>query len=111
MQRSSVGDLRSDRFFVPNPLNRYLINDLSHLQENDGSIDIYVQSTEPTNPAQVANWLPAPPASQGFRLIWGLYDLGNAVTGVLNGTGWQPPAIQPCNPSTGVGSLGTPCAS
>jgi hypothetical protein len=102
----------SQSFFVTNPLNRYLVNGLSHLRRNaDGSIDIYVQNAEPTNPAQVTNWLPAPPAGQGFRLIWRLYDLGNAVTGVLGGTGWQPPAIQPCDPTTNVGSLGTPCAS
>lgn len=99
-------------FFVANPLNRYLLNDLSHLRKNpDGSVDIYVQSSPPSNPAQVSNWLPAPPAGQGFRLIWRLYDLGKAVTGVLDGTGWQPPAIQPCDPTTGVGSLGTRCAS
>ena len=99
-------------FFVANPLNRYLLNDLSHLRKNaDGSIDIYVQAARPSDPAQVSNWLPAPPAGQGFRLIWRLYDAGKAVTGILNGTGWQPPAIQPCDPTTGVGSLGTRCAS
>jgi DNA sulfur modification protein DndE len=101
----------SQSFFVPNSLNRYLLNDLSHLHKNaDGSIDIYVQSNEPTNPAQVSNWLPAPPAGQGFRLIWRLYDLGSAVNSVLNGTGWKPPQIQPCDAS-GVGNLGTACAS
>ena len=101
----------SNSFFVANPLNRYLVNDLSHLKKNpDGSIDIYVQNAEPSNPAQVSNWLPAPPAGQGFRLIWRLYDLRGAVTGVLNGTGWQPPKIQPCD-ATGHGDLGAACAS
>jgi hypothetical protein len=100
----------SNSFFVPNPLRRYLINGLSALHANpDGSIDIYIQHEEPTNPQQVSNWLPAP--ALGFRLIWRLYDLGAATPGVLNGTGWQPPAIQPCNPTTGVGSLGTACAA
>ncbi len=99
-------------FFVANPLNRYLLNNLSHLRKNaDGSIDIYVQAARPSDSAQVDNWLPAPPAGQGFRLIWRLFDAGKAVTGILNGTGWQPPAIQPCDPTTGVGSLGTRCAS
>ena len=44
----------SSSFFVPNPLNRYLINNRSHLHTNpDGSIDIYVQHDKPSNPAQV----------------------------------------------------------
>jgi hypothetical protein len=101
----------SNSFFVPNPLNRYLINNQSKLRRNaDGSIDIYIQHDQPTDPAQVSNWLPAPVAGTGFRLIWRLYDLGNAVTGVLNGSGWQPPRIEPCDAS-GMGNLGTPCAS
>ena len=38
-------------FFVANPLNRYLLNDLSHLRKNaDGSIDIYVQAIPPEQP-------------------------------------------------------------
>ena len=102
----------NESFFVANPLNRYLLNGLSHLRKNaDGSIDIYVQAARPSDPAQVGNWLPTPPAGHGFRLIWRLYDVRNAVTGILNGSGWQPPAIQPCDPSTGAGSLGTRCAS
>ena len=99
-------------FFVPNPLGRYLINGLSRLHTNpDGSIDIYIQHQKPSNPEQVSNWLPATAAGAGFRLIWRLYDLGNATRGVLDGSGWQPPAIQPCDPTTDVGSLGTACAS
>ena len=44
----------TNSFFVPNPLNRYLINNRSHLHTNpDGSIDIYVQHDKPSNPAQV----------------------------------------------------------
>jgi hypothetical protein len=101
----------SNSFFVANPLNRYLLNDLSHLHKNaDGSIDIYVQHDKPTNPDQVSNWLPAPGPGQGFRLIWRLYGLGDALTGVLNGTGWEPPFIQPCD-SAGQGNQGTVCAS
>ena len=53
----------NNSFFVPNPLNRYLINNHSHLHRNpDGSIDIYIQHDKPSNPAQVSNWLPAPAA-------------------------------------------------
>ena len=51
----------TNSFFVPNPLNRYLINNRSHLHTNpDGSIDIYIQHNEPSNPAEARNWLPAP---------------------------------------------------
>jgi hypothetical protein len=101
----------SNSFFVDNPLNRYLLNSRSSLHANpDGSIDIYIQHDEPSNATQVSNWLPAPAAGAGFRLIWRLYDLGNAVTGVLDGSGWQPPPIQPCD-ATGHGTLGTACAS
>ena len=98
-------------FFVPNPLNRYLVNTFSHLRKNpDGSIDIYIQSNEPSNPAQVNNWLPSTAPGEGFRLIWRLYGLGKHLHTVLNGTGWEPPAIQPCD-AAGYGIDGTACAS
>ncbi len=98
----------SDGFFVPNPLGRYVINDRSNLHHNlDGSIDLYVQQAKPSNPAHVQNWLPAPSGS--FRLIWRLYDTGSAERGILDGSGWQPPKIQPC--TAGVGPLGTACAT
>ena len=85
-------------FFVPNLLNRYALNSRSRLHRNaDGSIDLYIQHDPPANPAQVANWLPSPGAGEGFRLIWRLYDLGRALRGVLDGSGWQPPAVQPCD--------------
>lgn len=101
----------SNSFFVPNPINRYAITDLTHLHKNpDGSINIYVQHARPSNPAQAQNWLPAPPAGGGFRLIWRLYDLDHALRGVLNGSGWQPPPVLPCD-ATGHTSDGTACAS
>ena len=98
-------------FFVPNPLNRYLINSRSRLHKNpDGSIVLYVQHDKPSNRLQVSNWLPAPPPGLGFRLVWRLYDLDHAVFGVLDGSGWQPPPVQPCDGS-GHASDGTACAS
>ena len=101
----------NNSFLVPNPLNRYLINNRTHLHRNhDGSIDIYVQHDRPANPAQVSNWLPAPGPGVGFRLIWRLYDLGHAVFGVLNGSGWEPPPVQPCD-AAGRAPDGTACAS
>jgi hypothetical protein len=101
----------TNSFFVPNPLNRYELNNRSHLHTNpDGSIDIYIQHDKPSNPAQVSNWLPAPASGLGFRLVWRLYDLDHAVFGVLNGSGWQPPRVQPCD-AIGHALDGTACAS
>lgn len=101
----------TNSFFVPNPLNRYLINNRSHLHTNpDGSIDIYIQHDKPSNPARASNWLPAPATGLGFRLVWRLYDLDHATSGVLNGSGWQPPPVQPCD-ATGHAPDGTACAS
>ena len=101
----------TDSFFVRNPLNRYLINSRSRLHKNpEGSIDIYVQHDKPSNPAQVRNWLPAPAPGLGFRLLWRLYDLDHAVFGVLDGSGWRPPSVQPCD-ATGYAADGTACAS
>jgi hypothetical protein len=52
---------------VSNPLNRYAFTNSSQLTRNaDGSIDFYLQSTEPTDPAQAGNWLPTP-GGQGSR--------------------------------------------
>lgn len=81
-------------FFVPNPIDRYVLNDRSDLHRNsDGSIDLYVQHNEPTDEAQRKNWLPAP--AGGFRLMWRLYGpSGGALPGLLDGTGWKPPAVE-----------------
>jgi hypothetical protein len=99
----------SDGFFVQNSLRRYLLNDRSNLHVNgDGSIDLFVQSTKPTKPEQVQNWLPAP-SGKNFRLFWRMYDAKN-LNKVLDGTGWQPPAILACD-DTGKTPAGTACAS
>jgi hypothetical protein len=99
----------SDGFFVQNSLKRYLLNDLSKLHANgDGSIDLFVQSAKPSSPDQVQNWLPAP-AGKNFRLFWRLYD-AKALDKIVDGSGWQPPAILACDDS-GKTSAGTACAS
>jgi len=79
---------------VQNPLNRYELSNASQLVHNsDGSVDIYLQATQPTNPARVSNWLPTP-AAAGFEVIWRLIaPKPSAIPSILNGTGWQPPAI------------------
>ena len=97
-------------FLVPNPLDRYLINDRSDLHPNaDGSLDLYVQPDAPSDPQQAQNWLPSPSDGGAFRLIWRFYEPGEARAGILDGSGWQPPAVQRC--TGGVGSDGTSCAS
>jgi hypothetical protein len=100
----------ADGFFVPNPLNRFVINDRSDLHRNrDGSMDVYVQTTQPKKAKQSQNWLPAPTGN--FRLIWRLYGpKPKAVPGILSGSGWKPPKIQRCV-EAGVGiSDRTACA-
>ena len=86
-------------FLIPNPIDRYQISNKSHLVHNpDGSVDIYLQATQPSTPAQVSNWLPTA-SGQGFEVIWRLLAPQPAkIQGILDGKGWQPPAI---NPSAG----------
>ena len=80
---------------VQNPINRSQFSDTSQLTRNaDGSVDLYLQSTQPADPARVTNWLPTTPDGQGFEVMWRLLGPEPAeISGILNGTGWQPPAI------------------
>ena len=81
---------------IANSLGRFAINDSSALTRNaDGSADIYLQSTEPTSTAQAANWLPTG-AGQGFEVTWRLLaPVPGRIPGILDGSGWRPPAIRP----------------
>jgi hypothetical protein len=81
-------------FLVPNPINRYQFSNASQLAHNaNGSFDLYLQSTRPTSATHVQNWLPTPRGA-GFELIWRLLaPKPGKITGILNGTGWEPPAI------------------
>ncbi|AJY47585.1 DUF1254 domain-containing protein [Martelella endophytica] len=77
---------------VANPIDRYLINTpmLPDLTTNaDGSLTLYVQKDEPSDPAKKANWLPAPdgPFYLAMRIYW-------PKQAVLDGD-WQPPGIIP----------------
>ena len=50
----------ANRFFVPNPLNRYTLSQRDHLPASaDGSVIIYLQADSPGKDKE-ANWLPAP---------------------------------------------------
>lgn len=57
-------------FFTDNPLKRYSVgNRTAGLVKNaDGSIDLIVQHAQPGDPAQAANWLPAPKGPFRFAL-------------------------------------------
>lgn len=81
-------------FLVPNPINRYQFSNTSKLARNpDHSVDIYLQANRPSNAAQVTNWLPTPKGA-GFEVIWRLLAPKPAqINSILNGSGWQPPAI------------------
>jgi hypothetical protein len=79
------------QLLIRNPINRYLINSamLPDLHKSaDGSLTLYIQKDEPTEPARKANWLPAPngPIYMVLRLYWPKED-------VLDGR-WRPPGIQ-----------------
>ena len=79
------------QLLIENPIDRYLINSpmLPDLKTNeDGSLTLYIQKDEPTDPDQKANWLPAPdgPIYMVMRLYWPKDE-------VLKGS-WSPPAIK-----------------
>jgi hypothetical protein len=79
---------------VNNPISRYDLGSGSNLTYNDdGSVDIYLQATQPSNASLFNNWLPTP-SGQGFEIIWRLLATEPAaIPGILNGTGWQPPQV------------------
>lgn len=79
---------------IPNSANRYQLNNHSPLVRNpDGSVDIYIRAEPPSDPVKTENWLPAA-SGQGFELIWRLLAPDpDAIDGILDGSGWQPPAI------------------
>ena len=77
-------------FFSPNAINRYSLGtknkDLKLAA--DGSLTLYVQADEPTDPVQRANWLPAPKGgdfSLYVRAYW-------PKTEIIDGS-WTPPAV------------------
>ena len=83
------------QLLIDNPIDRYLINSpmMPELKKNaDGSLTLYIQKEEPTDPVQKANWLPAPngPIYIVLRMYW-------PKDSVLNGS-WQPPGIQVVKP-------------
>ena len=82
----TVTDVRG--YMMSNPINRYSLGDRSGLAPNsDGSIDIYIQNTNPAG--HESNWLPAPAGS--FKLTLRAYLPGKAI---LDGEYHLPPVIK-----------------
>ncbi|WP_069172634.1 DUF1254 domain-containing protein [Streptomyces griseus] len=63
---------------VANEADRYAIGDRTPglVHDADGSLTLYLGAERPTDPAQAANWLPAPLG--GFRPVIRLYQPGQA---------------------------------
>jgi hypothetical protein len=77
-------------FFVENPIKRYSLGtkntDLK--PSPDGSLTLYVQADEPSDPVQRANWLPAPKDAD-FSLYVRAYWPDAAITRKA----WTPPGV------------------
>lgn len=86
----SLSIYNEHHFFVANKINRFSVGtknkDLK--LHADGSLTIYVQAEEPTDPIQRANWLPAPKGdfSLYIRAYW-------PKAPVTDGS-WTPPPIE-----------------
>lgn len=86
----SISIYNEHHFFVANPINRFSVGtknkDIKFAV--DGSLTIYVQPDAPTDPAQRANWLPAPKGdfSLYVRTYW-------PKAAAMDGS-WTPPAVQ-----------------
>ena len=78
-----------NQLFVPNPIDRYSFGDRTRgiVYEEDGTLEVFLQQAEPTDPKERANWLPAP---QGrFYLVTRHYSPRPPI---LTGD-WVPPSI------------------
>lgn len=81
----------ANHFFEPNAIKRFSVGTKNkYLKTNsDGSLTIYVQSSEPSDPVQRANWLPSP-KNGDFSLYVRSYWPEAAITSGQ----WTPPAIK-----------------
>jgi hypothetical protein len=86
----SLSIYNEHHFFVANPINRFSVGTKNGDLKlgADGSLTVYVQAEAPSDPAQRANWLPAPNGdfSLYVRAYWPKAE-------VLDGS-WTPPAVQ-----------------
>ncbi|HET9944403.1 MAG TPA: DUF1254 domain-containing protein [Actinomycetes bacterium] len=86
----SLSIYNEHHFFVANPINRFSVGTKNKdlVLAADGSLTIYVQADEPTDPARRANWLPAPSGdiSLYVRAYWPTVE-------TTQGT-WTPPPVR-----------------
>jgi len=86
----SLSIYNEHHFFVKNSINRFSVGtknkDLKFAA--DGSLTIYVQAEAPSDPAQRANWLPAPGGdfSLYVRAYWPKAEITEG--------SWTPPAVR-----------------
>lgn len=78
-------------FFVSNIIKRYSVGTKNKdLKFNpDGSLTIYVQASEPSDPIERANWLPAPKDGNFSLYIRAYWPSAEITSGA-----WTPPAVQ-----------------
>ncbi|MFE0502561.1 DUF1214 domain-containing protein [Lysobacter soli] len=82
-------DTRAHRV-LPNPKNRFLLNNQSDLKYNpDGSLTLYFAADKPAD-APDGNWLPTP-RGQDYRLTFRFYGPKG---GVKDGTYFPPPLVK-----------------
>jgi hypothetical protein len=87
----SITAYGSDEFLIDNPINRFAVGDRDKLHYNkDGSLDIWIQASEPTDPSKRANWLPIK-ANTAFLLNARLYW---PKASALQGDWEMPPVIR-----------------
>lgn len=85
----SITAYDSNNFLIDNPINRYSINDRSAVTYNqDGSLDLLLQTQAPGDAAMINNWLPI--SADNFHLYLRIYLPQDSV---FDGT-WQPPTIK-----------------
>ncbi|MFC8626764.1 DUF1254 domain-containing protein [Streptomyces anulatus] len=79
-----------DYYLVANPAGRYSLGDRTPglVHGEDGSLTVVIQREQPGDPAEAANWLPAPKGD--FRPMIRLYTPGQSV---LDGTYRLPPIV------------------
>jgi len=77
-------------YMVKNPINRFLINSTTEglVYDQEGGFTVTIQPDMPANPAEQANWLPAP--TEPFYLVLRVYGPEQAA---MDGT-WEPPAVE-----------------
>ena len=89
----SITAYGADEFLIDNPLQRFAIGDRDPLVFNaDGSLDLWVQATPPSQKEAAANWLPvqmSAPFLLNARLYW-------PEDKALNGQ-WKMPVVERLN--------------